>query len=207
MYRISRVILGLLIILEAFSWCASQETYFPPDVFGKGKWAKTEHSLNSFFLKRLEEPSLYTKAKDKSAETYRFLWLRTFHNPVAVRLNMQTDGTSLLTVKTADGHSGFPRTVTKLAQTTSRTLSRDETKAFLDKVRTVGFWKEKSRDSGSPAATDGDGWILEGVAGGNYHVVSRVIPNTLPKNTIVVQALGKMLAFELGRIDIAEEER
>jgi hypothetical protein len=60
---------------------------------------------------------------------------------------------------------------------------------------------------GKPAATDCDGWILEGIGKGRYHVVVRAIPNTLPENSRMVQSLGLMLAIELGQMDIPEDER
>jgi hypothetical protein len=53
-------------------------------------------------LKALREPSMLQLSK-AWAHAYRFLWLRTFDNPVAVRLDVGEDGTSLLTVKVTDG--------------------------------------------------------------------------------------------------------
>jgi len=203
-YRI-QCVFALFVLLGAS--CVAQETYFPPKAFGEEKWAGREAEVDSFLLKRLEEPSLFTIARNAPVESYRFLWLRTFHNPIAVRMDVQRDGTSFLTIKVADGHAGFPRTVTKLIQNTTRSLSRAQTDAFRKKVRTEGFWEAVSRDSGGPAATDCDGWLLEGSQNGSYHVVERAIPNRLPKTTRMVQSIGLTLAIELGQMDIPEDER
>lgn len=203
----TRTFLALFILLGVSSLGVSQEPYFPPNTFGQGQWAESEAGVNSFFLKRIEEPSLFTKAQSKSAEAYRFLWLRTFHYPIAVRVEVQPDGSSVLTIKVADGHSGFPHTVTKLIQNTSRSLTREETNAFRKKVRAEGFWNAATRDTGGPAATDCDGWILEGVSDGKYHIVSRAIPNRLPKTARMIHSLGLMFAIELGRMEIPEKER
>ena len=205
MIYLCRSVLALCLLLGVSTCCAAQEQYFPPKTFGTGQWAEAD--LYSYLLKKLEEPPLFRKAQNPSNETYRFLWLRTFHNPVAVRIEVQPDGTSLLTVKVADGEAGFPRTGRKLIQDSTRQLSRDQTEAFRKKVTTEGFWKAESRDRGKAAATDCDGWILEGSRSGEYHVVARAIPNTLPENTHVVQTLGLTLAIELGQMDIPENER
>lgn len=197
----------LLVLLLTCTWSAAQEIYFPPKVFGEGRFAKRGAEVDSFLLKRLEEPSLFTKAQSTSAEAYRFLWLRTFHSPIAVRLEVQPDGTSLLTTKIADGHAGFPYTVTKLIQNTTRSLSREQTDAFRRKVQSEGFWSATSRDTGGPSATDCDGWTIEGIKNGKYHVAERSVPNRLPQNVRMVRKLGLMLAIELGGMKIPEDER
>ena len=185
-----RTLLALCLWLGACTCCVSQESYFPPKAFGNGQWADSEASLYSFILRKLEEPPLFTKAQKPSVEAYRFLWLRTFHNPVAVLMEVQADNSSILTIKVADGHAGFPRTVTKLIQNTTRALSRQQTDEFRRKVQTQGFWNVVTRDNGGPAATDCDGWILEGVEKGNYHVVARAIPNRLPETSKTVRTLA-----------------
>jgi len=198
---------SLFLLLAACSLCIAQEPYFPPSVFGEGKWGVFEARIDGFYLKRLQEPSLLTEAQSTSTEAYRFLWLRTFHNPVAVRMELQSNGSSILTIKVADGHAGFPRTVTKLIQNTTRSISREQTDAFRKKVQTEGFWNARSRDIGAPDTTDADGWIFEAVTKGKYHIVTRTIPNTLPETCKTVQNLGLMLAIDLGQLNIPEDER
>jgi hypothetical protein len=198
-------------VLAAFFFlgalCSAQETYFPPKLYGAGQIAASWAESDAFLLNRLEEPSLFTRTPDISAEAYRFLWFRTFHSPIAVRMDVQPDGRSLLTIKVADGESGFPRTVKKLIQNTTRALSRERTDAFRKKLAGKGFWEAASRDKGGPAATDCDSWMIEGLRAGTYHVVERAIPNRLPKTGEIVQSLGLTLAIELGQIDIPKEER
>jgi hypothetical protein len=112
-----RSVLALCLCLGACTCCVAQESYFPPKAFGNGQWAESEASLYSFILKKLEEPLLFIKAQNPSAEAYRFLWLRTFHNPVAVRMEVQPDGSSILTIKVADGHAGFPERLRSSSKT------------------------------------------------------------------------------------------
>jgi len=202
-----RSVLALCLWLAVCTCCVAQENYFPAKTFGKGQWAESEASVYSFILKKLEEPPLFTKVQNPSAEAYRFLWLRTFHNPVAVRMEVQPDGSSILTIKVADGHAGFPRTITTLIQSTTRSLSRQQTEKFRKKAQTQGFWNAATHKKGGPAATDCDGWILEGIEKRNYHVVVRAIAHRWPDTDRMVQSLGLMLAIELGQMDIPEDER
>lgn len=200
-------------------WCAlsvlfllgvcseAQETYFPPRSFGDGEFAKVATDVNAFLLKRLEEPSVFAQARNKFSETYRFLWFRTFHNPIAVRLDVQPDGTGILTIKVADGHAGFPYTVKKLVQNTQRVLSRTQTEAFRKEVEAEKFWAAPTRDRGGPDATDCDSWIFEAARNGDYHLVQRAVPNRLQQSTRVVKKLGLALAIDLGQMDIPKEDR
>ena len=157
----------------------------------KSEWYSSE-------LRALEEPSLFELEKTPSVESYRFLWLRTFNHPVAIRLDLLPDGTSTLTTKTASGEAGFHPGV--LDENRSRVLTKDETQAFLSKVGKLGFWQAPNPVN-DQAGTDGSEWIIEGVKAGQYHVVDRWMP---AKG--VVYELGMMLAFDLAKMDIPKRE-
>src|SRR5580704_15030869 len=43
-------------------------------------------------LRAMREPSISAASKDESLVAYRFLWLRTFHHPIAIRLTIRRDG-------------------------------------------------------------------------------------------------------------------
>jgi len=83
---------------------SAQDSYFPKGALsdydrvdiGKADWYSGQ-------LRALDEPSLLEEAKNPSLESYRFVWLRTFHHPVAVRLDIMADGSGKLTVKIASG--------------------------------------------------------------------------------------------------------
>jgi hypothetical protein len=61
----------------------------------------------SSHLRALNEPSLLELAKKKEVESYRFLWLRSFHHPVAIRLEIKGDGSSVLITKISSGAGGY----------------------------------------------------------------------------------------------------
>jgi hypothetical protein len=137
-------------------------------------------------------------AKASSSESYRFLWLRTFHHPIAVRLETRPNGTSLLIIKIASGEGGYNPGV--LSENNSRLLTKEETTAFLSKVNEVGFWNAPnpvSEDTGE----DGSQWIIEGSKGGRYHVVDRWSPTNG-----VCRQLGILLAFDLAKIAVPKKE-
>src|ERR1700682_2295120 len=82
----------------------------PPDInpqyFPKGAFEDSSESgwFQGFkerwyakHLRSMHEPSLFEASKDNSLTAYRFLWLRTFHSPIAIRLTMRIDGTGTLT--------------------------------------------------------------------------------------------------------------
>jgi hypothetical protein len=149
-------------------------------------------------LRALQEPSLFQLAKSPSAESYRFLWLRSFHHCVAIRLDPKPDETSVLTTKVADGAGGYrPGT---LSENSTRLLTREETQAFISRVDKLGFWKAPNPVN-DQSGTDGSQGIIDGVKGGQYHVVDRWTPGEG-----VVRQLGLMLAFDLAKMNIPKDE-
>ena len=69
--------------------------YFPDNIFdqndGFNDFVDQWYSKN---LKALREPSIYTQIDDKSKNVFRFTWLRTFDNPISIRLEIQEKGTA-----------------------------------------------------------------------------------------------------------------
>jgi hypothetical protein len=149
-------------------------------------------------LDALQEPSLYQMAKAPNAESYRFLWLRSFNHPIAVRLDPKPDGTSVLTTKVASGAGGFRPGV--LSENSSRLLTGEQTKMFLSKVTELGFWNAPNPVQ-DQRGTDGSQWIIEGVKDSHYHVVDRWSPTNG-----VARQLGLLLAFDLGKIAVPEKD-
>jgi hypothetical protein len=83
-------LLGFLIIILLASVAEAQVRYFPPDF--PANWY-TQH------LTAFNESSLWESSQTQKTQSYRFLWLRTFHHPIVVRIDVNVDGTSLLTTK------------------------------------------------------------------------------------------------------------
>lgn len=164
--------IGLFIALSLR--CNAQ--FFPKDSVDfrgddfKARWYSAQ-------LRALKEPSLSVLAHQPNAESYRFLWLRTFRHPVAIRIRLRADGHWILVTKMASGAGGYgPGTLTT---NTSRELTAQEVRDFLSRVEKVEFWSAPNPVN-DQTGTDGSQWIIEGVKGGAYHVVDRWMPKSGP---------------------------
>jgi hypothetical protein len=142
----------------------------------KAKWYSSQ-------LRAMNEPSLLSMASDPASYSYRFLWLRTFNHPIAVRMS---------------GAGGYSPGV--LTEDKSRPLTAAEMAPFLSEVEKLGFWTAPNPVN-DQEGTDGSQWIIEGVRGGKYHVVDRWSPKRG-----VVHDLGLFLAFQLGKLNIPPNE-
>ncbi len=182
-----------LICLGLFGFMTSggvaQTVYFPkgalaaqpqPDQF-KSEWYS--HQLIA-----LEEPSLL-EASRSSVEQYRFLWVRTFHHPVVIRLVVNADGSGTLTEKIASGQGGYDPG--KLDHNVLRPITAKEVGSYLSMIRKAKFWSLPTYPPpSSMIGCDGSEWIIEGVKGGEYHVVNRWTPGKGPVFELGMAMLG-----------------
>ena len=143
-------------------------TYFPPKAVSEfpTEWY-------SKHLTAMEEGSMF--APDKHAvETYRFLWLRSFHHPVAVRV-WRTEIDQFITVKEMSGAGGYEPGRFIVNQT--RKLAAGEWDTFIRRLDDSCYWNLPTDDP-KERGFDGAQWILEGVKGGRYHIVDRWTPQS-----------------------------
>src|ERR1700730_5938899 len=70
----------------------AQVQYFPPHALCRER--EMEHCERGYVahLRASGQPSLWKLAISPTAESYRFLWLRTFHRPVSARLRIAKNG-------------------------------------------------------------------------------------------------------------------
>lgn len=176
----------------------AQVKYFPAGAFGDPKGSQEWIALYSKYLKAMKEPSLLDRSKAGPSQSYRFLWLRSFHKPVSVRLDIRNDGGADVTVKVgeAPGVSALGGAVQK----TTRTLSKREVDSFLDQVNSEGFWKLPAQEE-PVSGPDGARWILEGARDSQYHVAHRWTPKDG-----TVRTLCLYLAVELAQMKLANDE-
>jgi len=121
-------------------------------------------------LRALNEPILH---KDYSVDnSYRFTWLRTFHHPIAVRIDNKK-GQILLTWKECDGAGGYEQG--KIIDDKQKILSENEWKEFQRMISKIDFWDMPTTFDEIPGI-DGSQWILEGIKAEKYHVVDRWTP-------------------------------
>jgi len=194
-----RIALVALVLLGPFG-AVAQAPYFPKGAFSedsnsdrfKAEWYSTH-------LKALNEPSLLQLASKLSSESYRFVWLRTFHHPVVVRLDIRADRVGELTAKVSNGAGGYKPG--QIIQNVSRPLTREQTNMFLAQVGRANFWQLPSYENSRREGEDGSQWIIEGVKDGKYHVVDRWTPSEGP-----VRELGVTLALGLADLKIPKDD-
>jgi len=122
----------------------------------------------------MAEPS-FQSVVNGNVEAYRFLWLRSFHPGVAIRVWKCSQG-YCMTAKQLDSVDKYiDRKVVpsaKLAINHSHSLSVDEWNGFLAVLNRSHFWSTPTVD-GKPMANDGAEWLLEGAKESQYHIVAR----------------------------------
>lgn len=142
--------------------------HIPPSALGSSRvdWYSRQ-------LTALQEPSLYAMRTERAAEVYRFLWLRTFHHPVAVRVVCKEDG-DMIVCKMCAGAGGYEPGRLMLNRSASFSPhQKTQLKALLESSR---FWELPSKDTSF--GLDGSHWIVEAVKDGRYHIVDRWSPES-----------------------------
>jgi len=148
----------------------------------------------SKFLFAMKEPLLFNKPMQK--EVFRFTWLRTFNEPVVIRIEKKSNQISI-NWKGTDGEGGYEPG--NLITDMSKSISIKEWEKFTDLIKKIDFWNMKRRGQ---FGTDGSEWILEGVNKTNYHVVSVWTPRVKSEFYKVCNYL-----IELTDLKINEKEK
>jgi hypothetical protein len=115
----------------------------------------------------MQEPVLHNAGKD-TPDTFRYLVLPTWGNPIAIRA-VKKDNLYTLTSKRLDGAGGYDPG--KLAEQTQVNLTKELSQALDALIARLAF--DKMPTDTQFNGRDGDETILEGVTGGKYHLVVR----------------------------------
>lgn len=150
----------------------NESGYFPKGEFG-GKSENLDPFLDQWYgkhLKAMGERSLLD-ITDPKAEAYRFLWLRSFHHPIYVRVENTQKGIFLST-KELGGAGGYEPG--KIIRGQDLQLNQGQWCEFVRLLENTKYWNMPTdeREMGN----DGAEWILEGVKNARYHVVDRWSP-------------------------------
>jgi hypothetical protein len=155
------------------STSANAENYF----FPRGTFDPTRSDRDKFVcdwyskhLRAMQEPSLSSGQRTADA-VYRFLWLRTFDHPIAVRVEI-TGSVAVLHAVELDGAGGYDPG--KPLRQMDRTLSAAEREKLITGLKKVWYW-------GTPrymavGGLDGAEWILEGAENGQYQIMKEWSP-------------------------------
>ena len=160
-------------------------SFFPPKVLAQDQPGNQfRNNWYSKHLRAMNEESLYSP-DNEWVESYRFLSLRSFHNPIAVRI-WKCGSVRFVSVKVLDGAGGYEPGELKVDR--KRELTPEEWSGFMRHLDDSCYWQLPTRDD-SVAGLDGSQWIFEGVKGGRYHVVDRWTPQNGSYRELCLYAL------------------
>ncbi|WP_422508465.1 hypothetical protein [Stenotrophomonas sp. GZD-301] len=147
-------------------------------------------SWNAGYLQAMSEPELRAGT---GSRTYRLLWLRTFHHPVAVRITASA-GQYQLVATELDGAGGYAPG--KVLRRKAHALTPEQFDRIEALIQDNGFWTlPQSDDQGG---TDGSSWIIE-AASDRHHLVSRWSPKSGPVRSIG-EAMLALTGWRYGEI-------
>jgi hypothetical protein len=130
----------------------------------------------------LHEPKLYNQPTNK--QIFRFTWVRSFDNPISIRIENDNDK-YVLYWKTSNGiNSNKPG---EIVIDKSKELRKVDWQQFNDLLNKIDFWNLNTLEFERKLyddyweyilnqGTDGAQWILEGVEKNKFHVVERWSP-------------------------------
>jgi hypothetical protein len=160
------------------------DDYFPKGTLAHDN-AKSDAFVREWYgqhLSALGEPSL---SCGSPAPTIRFLWLRTFHHPVSVRVTGGDGEPSLVAVE-LDGAGGYGPG--KSLRREATTISRADLAQLQEAVAQADFWALPTSDDA--AGLNGAEWILEVADPGRHHVAVRWSPEHGPVHDIALRLLA-----------------
>lgn len=173
---------------------APEVRYFPVGVFSDHRWKGADLFVRQWYSKHLaamKEPSLSCGALEDT-ETYRFLWLRSFHNPVAVRAFRRGDDYRLEAV-ILNGAGGYEPG--RVSRRVTKELSHDQWRTMIARLEEIQFWQMPTSNTGDTVGFDGAQWIVEARRDGQYHTVDRWSGNGL-------ESVGKLFLDLAGLSDV-----
>lgn len=146
--------------------------YFPKGAFNDG-WANGDDSAKWYGepLRTMKEVSLLN-TKDENHEVYRFLWMRSFYHPIAVRIERDGRGPFRVVSEELTGEAGYG--AEKMLRKDNLLISKEQWCEFIKLLDQAHFWSEPTKIDRE--GRDGTQWVLEGVKSNRYHVVNRWSP-------------------------------
>ena len=168
----------------------STDYYFPNNIFDLDSSNNGRTSfLNEWYFDHLfsmQEPIIDTC---EEVDVYRFTWIRTFKNPIVVRITKKDSSVSLIW-KSTNGLGGYY--AGNIKKNGSKELSLKEWEKLKKKIKKCKFEKLPSAEKSH--GKDGANWILEGANANGYHVVN--------KRNARKTAIGKVCLYLLDLTDL-----
>ena len=151
----------------------SQDTdiYFPEGVFSSDPGtSERKAEIYSRRLKLMSETPIFA-ANNPPTEVYRFLWGRSFHSPIMIRVQKSGNNYSLVLKKAKKQDSDII-----IEKEEERTITSKEWNTFINHLNKLSFWNYSSFND--KVCLDGATWMLEGSRNKKYHMVHRHCPKS-----------------------------
>lgn len=127
----------------------------------------------SMQLSDLKEPSLYSQNVEDNFESYRFLWLRSFHNPISIRIEKKQNRISLYW-KIGKGEGGYaPQGIKKQGK---RNLKECDWNEFMRLIILTNFDSLPNEHRFFPE-NDGATWTIERKMSNSFKAHNTINPN------------------------------
>lgn len=196
-YALVLTLLVLAAALFAGWFSTTRVVYFAPNLLTQSSgcsWIGGDEPIIDQFeadwygseLRAFEEPSLYLASLEPHAGhrgSIRFTWIRSFHEPVVVRIDRASDGAGTLTAKQRPGGTGF----SGQGRTLRRALTSSEENRLGSVLATTRVLDQKPKTC--DGGLDGARWIIEATDGsGTYTYLNRWSPRDGP-----VKELGEFM--------------
>lgn len=148
----------------AARWTTDPDSAYLP--LPRGRWERTVYGLTATTLSAMGESAL-----DASGErAVRLVWLRTFDNPVVVRVS--DDGAWTLAAKRAEGASAYE---------TGKVIERAQRRLTADEATALNAWISRlpsfANSDVEPAGRDGSLWVFETATGEAHMAFYRHSPH------------------------------
>ena len=121
-------------------------------------------------LRAMNETILYNGELCK--EIYRFTWLRTFDNPIMIRIEKNNDSINLF-YKVTNGAGGYEPG--ELVIDEKKQLTLNDWNNFIHLVDSCSFWTTMPCEK-LIEGLDGSQWIMEGATNKYYQVIDKWTP-------------------------------
>lgn len=130
------------------------------DAAGRAYFPKDRESYYTRYLAAMKEPSLMPQPKSADAFALRFTWLRSFHDPIAVRIWRDGDQYRIRAVRLARQQDYRPGPPTNDA---TRPLTKVELAEIQRMTKANDLWKPLNEQEllATGASGDGSQWIFE----------------------------------------------
>lgn len=139
-------------------------------------------------LAAMDEPSLLDLAS-RGETAMRFLWLRTFHEPIAVRMQ-RVDGGAHLVAMRLSGEGGYEPGVVEVWR--ERALAASDWDRVEAALLDAGF---ETIPMKAGLGADGAQWIIERAKDGEYRMVDRWSPESSGPDAAFRRACETFLAL------------